>query len=377
MPESIALYFHIPFCRSKCGYCSFVSFAGREDIIPAYLGALKKEIKRKSRKNPVRSIYFGGGTPSLLTPAQIGEVIATARACFPVAGHAEISLEANPGTVDSSYLKDIRESGVNRLSIGLQSFHNAELSLLGRIHTTDKGTDAFDAARMAGFQNINIDLMYGLPGQNEALWLESLESAIRLGPEHLSLYALTLEDDAPMAQVLKGRGSQPPLPDTAANQYELAVDMLAGAGFVHYEISNWAKPGRECRHNLVYWKNLHYLGLGLTAHSWFDHRRYANTADLESYLNTVWDMPDRAVEIAEEISSELELAETIILGLRLGEGISEEAVNRRFGVDVRSRYRAQIDELVELRLIECADGHIRLTERGQLLGNEVFWRFLP
>jgi oxygen-independent coproporphyrinogen-3 oxidase len=367
---------HVPFCRRKCSYCSFVSYAGREADIPLYLNALKKELKQRASGEHVRSIYFGGGTPSLLPAGDAGDLLGLINTLFSVDKAAEITIEANPGTVDEAYLLAVRKAGVNRLSLGIQSLNDRELALLGRIHTAAEARDAVRFARGAGFDNLSVDLIYGLPGQTAIDWRHSLDDAMALEPEHLSLYALTLEEDTPMLAALK-EGSLPEIdPDISADQYELAEDMLAAHGYNHYEISNWSLPGRECRHNITYWRNLPYLGIGVAAHSCIDGHRLANTGSLDKYV-TGFSGITPPPEMDEEINPGLELAETVILGLRLCEGISADYLQRRFGIDIRAHYRRQVEEMAGAGLLAQADGHISLTRRGRLLSNEVFWRFLP
>jgi oxygen-independent coproporphyrinogen-3 oxidase len=377
VPRDIALYIHVPFCRRKCSYCSFVSYAYREADIPSYLQALQKELARRAGGELVRSVYFGGGTPSLLTVQQLGDLIATIGSIFRVNRAAEISIEANPGTVNREYLAAIRELGVNRLSLGVQSLQDSELERLGRIHTADEAREAIRQARDAGFDNLNIDLIYGLPGQTLSDWRRTLDEAIVMRPEHLSLYALTLEEDTPMREAIEA-ASLPGLdPDAAADQYELAGELLAANGYGHYEISNWATAGRECRHNLTYWRNLPYIGAGVAAHSCCDGHRLANTGSLDEYLAGFSGESWPAPEMDEEISPELALAETVILGLRLCEGIDPDDIYRRSEVDITARYRRPIEAMVGAGLLEQPGGRLRLTPRGRLLSNEVFWRFLP
>jgi oxygen-independent coproporphyrinogen-3 oxidase len=372
--RDIALYIHVPFCRRKCRYCSFVSFAGREVSIPAYVSALKTELYRCSRQETVTSIYIGGGTPSLLDVKQIADILNSVSSFFTLSKGAEISIEANPGTVDQSYLSGLRSLGVNRLSLGVQSFDDAELTLLGRIHTSAEAVAAVRAGRRAGFDNLNLDLIYGLPGQGIAAWRRDIEAAVSLAPEHLSLYALTLEEDVPMLRDIAAGRLPASDPDTAADQYELAEDFLAAHGYRHYEISNWSLPGRQCLHNLVYWQNRPYLGVGVAAHSCLDGHRSANTASLERYLDG--GLSD-IKELDEEIGPELELAESVILGLRLSDGIRVDDVSRRFGKNILTFYRPRIQEMEDCGLLELAGDNLRLTNRGRLLSNEVFWRFLP
>jgi oxygen-independent coproporphyrinogen-3 oxidase len=325
----------------------------------------------------VCSIYFGGGTPSLLSAGQINDILTNIHSLFTVSGTAEISLEANPGTVDLAFLTDIRKLGINRLSLGVQSLHDSELALLGRIHSAAGAKAALQLARKSGFDNINLDLIYGLPGQSLADWRGTLDTVLAMAPEHLSLYALSLEAGTPMWQAVEDKRLPGIDPDMVADQYELAEDILTEHGYQHYEISNWAKPGRECRHNLVYWQNQPYLGIGVAAHSYLDGHRLANTRSLDDYLAAFsrGALPEK--EMDELISPELQTAETVILGLRLGAGIGMNNIKSRCGVDLQTRYREPVREMTELGLLEYSGGNLRLTRRGRLLSNEVFWRFLP
>ena len=373
----IALYIHFPFCRRKCSYCSFVSFEGREARIPAYVEALKRELALRSRAQRVQTVYFGGGTPSLVPQEYMRDVLRAVRSLFPVDDAAEVTMEANPGTVDEAYLCAVREMGVNRLSLGVQSLDDGELALLGRLHSSAEARDAVRFARRAGFANLSLDIIYGLPGQTTGAWKKTLDGAVALAPEHLSLYALSLEDGVPLRSAIE-RGEVPAVyPDLAADQYELAEELLARNGYGHYEISNWARAGFECRHNLVYWRNTPYLGIGVVAHSYLEGRRQANSADLDDYLDTGSWNGSAPLQLDEEIGSELELSESAILGLRLTEGLDLNHVKRRFGVDLLTRFQGAVEDLTALGLLERAGGRLKLTGRGRLLGNEVFWRFLP
>ena len=372
-----ALYIHVPFCKRKCEYCSFVSEEGREKDIPLYSEALVQEIALRVAGKKIMSIYFGGGTPSLLSGAQIEKILSVIRSTCLVKRDAEITIEANPGTVDHEYLSILRQSGINRLSLGIQSFNDSELALLGRIHSAVQAEEIISFARAAGFDNLSIDLIYGLPGQKVREWHTTLEHALTLNVEHISLYALTLEHDVPM-QISIDDGSLPsPDPDIAADQYELAQDMLKKAGYVHYEISNWARSGKECRHNLVYWGNKPYIGVGVAAHSCFAGHRSANTVSIDRYLDAYRRGGMPAMEMDEVITTELELAETMIMGLRLCRGVECAALRRRFNIDIEDYYGSQFDELVKYGLLERRGGRISLTRRGRLLSNEAFWRFLP
>ncbi len=377
MPDDIALYIHIPFCLRKCNYCSFVSYPQREADIPAYVNALKKELDLLAGGKHLHSIYFGGGTPSLLSASQLGDILSSVSCLCKVDKTAEITIEANPGTVSEPYFRTARTLGINRLSLGVQSLNDAELAVMGRIHTAAEAREAVFFARNAGFINLNLDLIYGLPGQTLADWRRALSEALAIQAEHLSLYCLTLEAGVPMWEAIQ-RGELPDAdPDLSADQYEMAEDLLAEHGYSHYEISNWAKPGYECRHNLTYWHNSPYLGIGAAAHSCLDGQRRANTADINKYLAAFSGKAAPVLDLNEDISLELQLAETAILGLRLCQGIDAGDIRGRFGVDLLQRYRHEVTEMVSAGLLECEDRCLRLTRRGRLLSNEVFWRFLP
>jgi oxygen-independent coproporphyrinogen-3 oxidase len=393
---SVSLYIHIPFCRSKCSYCDFNSYAGLESLIEPYVGALLAEMtlwREATQHTNVATAYLGGGTPSLLPLTQVERIMTALRQRFRLVDDAEVSFEANPGTVDCPYLQALRSLGVNRLSLGVQSFHADELATLGRIHTAAEAHDAYNTARRAGFDNVNLDLIYGLPRQTMATWQDTLREAIALRPDHLSLYALTLEEGTPLADdVARGRL---PLPDAdlAADMYLWAEDALAAAGYQHYEISNWALPGRQCRHNLAYWLNEPYLGLGAGAHSCFDGFRFANVKDPHRYIPLVGESAQgdgraaeelapflaglRHIASAEQITAARAMAETVVLGLRLVDGLPLKEFRRRFGQELISVYGSQVQELEALGLLEQADGCLRLTANARLLGNEAFQRFLP
>jgi oxygen-independent coproporphyrinogen-3 oxidase len=388
MSECRSLYVHLPFCRAKCAYCDFNSYARQEHLIPAYVDALLREATLWAEPGAVgrvETLYFGGGTPSLLPIAETRRLLDGLRQRFDVAGDAEVTMEANPESVDATHLRTLRRLGVNRLSLGLQSFDDAELHFLGRIHDAARAERAYCDAREAAFDSVSVDLIFGLPGQTVAQWRRSLERAIALGPDHLSLYALTLEEGTPLARRVATGECPESDPDVQADMYTWSSERLAAAGYEQYEISNWAKPGHRCSHNLTYWHSEPYLGLGAGAHSYVDGYRLANERAPERYIELVaagrgerpWD-PTTAphVESVEHPDAEREMSDAVILGLRLTEGVSLQGLSERFGVDLGERYDREIDELAALGLLESVDGRIRLTERGRLLGNEAFQRFL-
>ena len=298
--ESISLYLHIPFCHAKCHYCDFNSYAGMLGLRETYVDALRREIElaggrarlRDGGARRCRTIFFGGGTPSLLRAEQVADILATARAAFAVDDDAEITLEANPGTLEYGHLDELRAVGVNRLSMGAQSFDADLLKWMGRIHTPEEIEVAFRAARSAGFTSINLDFIFALPGQSLALWEQTLDRAIELGPEHLSLYSLIVEEGTPLFTWVKQGRVIPADDDLAADMYELACAKLATAGYRQYEISNWALPGHECQHNLTYWRNLPYIGLGAGAHSWYAGHRFADVRPIREYIKRVQSTSD-------------------------------------------------------------------------------------
>ena len=387
--DAIGLYVHIPFCTAKCGYCDFNSYAGHEHMIPSYSETLLKDASLWAStvgRRPVESVFFGGGTPSLTPVEAMAKILGGLRATFMFAPDAETSLEANPGSLSTEYLRGLRAVGFNRLSIGVQSFDDEELVQLDRIHTGEQAFEAYASARQAGFDNVNLDLIYGLPEQPLAKWQRTLERALALAPEHLSLYALTVEDGTPLARdVARGR-VVPPDPDVQAEHYEWTQDRLARAGYEHYEISNWALPGRRCRHNLVYWQNREYLGLGAGAHSFLDGVRFSTALLPDRYAELVDESVAarsdgggqmRHVVGAEVITPELSMADTLILGLRLIDGVDVRAFSARYGRSVHDVYGAVFDEFTGYALLERTPTHLRLTPRGRLLSNELFQRLLP
>ena len=371
----LALYLHIPFCQRRCTYCDFNTYAGLADLFAPYASALAQDVQRAGHGERVATVFFGGGTPSVLPVTLIADLLTACRSAFAVDADAEISLEANPGTVDQVKLDGLRQLGVNRLSLGVQSAHPDELALLGRIHTFDQAAQTVSMARAAGFDNLSLDLIYGLPGQSLDRWGTTLDAALALSPDHLSAYCLTLEGGTPLADAVASGQLPDPDPDVAAEMYELAESVLEQAGFTHYEISNWARPGFECRHNLVYWRNGAYLGFGAGAHSHRDKRRWWNVPTPAAYIARV--QAGRAPEAgAEEIDLAQEMGETMMLGLRLREGVSASTFQARFSQALDAVYGQELDELMAQGLIRWDGQRVRLTARGRLLGNQAFARFL-
>ena len=399
MIRPYSIYCHIPFCTRRCGYCDFTSYAGLEELIPAYRRALMREFEQLAEaagfQIPVHTIYFGGGTPSLLAVTDYEAILHALLLLFCVTIDCEISLEANPGTVNKSYLADLRRLGINRLSLGAQSAQENELRLLERQHTWSEVRQIVEWSRQAGFENVNLDFIYGLPGQSLESWEGTLREAIILRPEHLSLYSLTLEPGTRLLGKVK-RGLYPtPDPDVAADMYESASNLFEKAGYIQYEISNWAvspgakplspvsNPSYACRHNLQYWQNDPYLGFGAGAHGFPGKERTANIRSAKVYVERCLDGQVRtfprtpATVKVTAIDQKTEIAETMMLGLRLTrQGVSDQAFYDRFSLHLAEYFDRPITKFTTNGLLEWLDGHLRLTKRGRLLGNQVFVEFI-
>ncbi|MBN1582000.1 MAG: radical SAM family heme chaperone HemW [Anaerolineae bacterium] len=380
--SAAGFYIHVPFCRAKCVYCDFNSYANCQPLFTPYLEAVHKEMARIAplvSNSPLpkkRTLYIGGGTPTILPARELAELVRQARYTFDLPADAEITVEANPGTINATSLRTLYAAGVSRLSIGIQSFDDELLHALGRIHTAQEAIQAVQDARTAGLENLNLDLMFGLPGQTLDTWQKSIQQAVKLLPQHLSLYALTIEHGTPLANRVTLGEILPPDDDLAADMYEWAEEYLEQIGYIHYEISNWALPGHECQHNLVYWHNDPYFGLGAGAHSWSNGERWANLDTPGDYIAAIEEgrLP---VKEREAIDLDLEMGETMMMGLRLlQEGVSRSRFETRFGTPIERPYAAEIPELVAQGLIEFTYDRIRLTKRGHLLGNQVFAQFL-
>jgi oxygen-independent coproporphyrinogen III oxidase len=422
------LYVHIPFCHRRCSYCDFNTYANMEDRIEAYVGALcaelaslgkDKETRRQGDKEIVTSsprlpvswppglvradlrptIFLGGGTPSMLPLPLMERVLQAADAIVPLSA-AEVTVEANPGTVlGRDYLRGLRDLGVNRLSMGVQSLHDPTLRLLGRIHTAAEAHASYEDACRAGFDSINLDFIFGLPGQTPAQWEATLDEVVGWGADHFSLYSLILEERTPLyAQVVGGRVSVPDDDDTAT-MYELAIERLGAAGYVQYEISNWAKsrglgvgswelehslptpnsqlrtPSFACHHNLAYWLNADYLACGAGAHGHVYPRRYFDVLGIDDYIQRIRAGGSPIAETTELAEKDLQ-AETMFMGLRLNAGVGYAHFRDRCGAEMQEVYGATLDELAELGLLERDEIGVRLTERGRMLGNQVFERFV-
>ncbi|HIE56676.1 MAG TPA: radical SAM family heme chaperone HemW [Anaerolineales bacterium] len=406
--QSHAIYIHIPFCVHRCAYCDFNTYAGQDALIPRYVEALCREIQTLTdsapQRFPVDTVYFGGGTPSLLPSEAFPRMLEVLARGFDLTSEPEITIEANPGTLSAAYLRDLRAAGVNRLSLGVQSADAQELAFLERQHNFDEVIQSIDWARQAGFDNLSLDLIFGLPEQRLETWADSLSRALKLAPQHLSLYALTIEHGTPL-QARIARGLTPmPDPDLAAEMYDLARARLAAAGFVQYEISNWAldaqppsdtarrAPLLACRHNLQYWRNQPYFGFGAGAHGFVGGLRTTNVLSPGAYIKRLFpasssSSPARpafprtpATISALRIDRETEIGETMMMGLRLTrEGVSRARFQARFGADFADIFAEQIARLLDFGLLEWVgepEDALRLSPRGYLLGNRVFQEFV-
>jgi len=422
MTPDTSIYLHIPFCVHRCAYCDFNTYAGQNDLIPAYVNALIREInfvghQITNPQLPITTIFFGGGTPSLLSGPQVASVMDALRAAFAFSPNLEATLEANPGTVSQSFLADIRAAGLNRLSFGVQSANPEELHMLERAHDFFDVIQSVKWARGAGFDNLNLDLIYGLPEQTLVRWQNTVKRIVDLHPEHISAYALTLEHGTPFGR-WSAKGLLPtPSPDLAADMYEWVSEYFESAGYVQYEISNWAKqvksqkrspepvegskvesvdlrpstfdlqPEFACKHNLQYWRGLPYLGLGAGAHGYANGYRYSNFLRIKTYIErlanyqlpiTNYQFPLTPATVNHHRQTPRDdMGEFMMTGLRLTrEGISSAEFESRFGARLDEVYGKDIEELTRLGLLERQAERLRLTRRGRLLGNQVFMRFV-
>ncbi len=389
-----SIYIHIPFCKSRCSYCDFNTYAGLISLIPDYVEALSYEIhefgKNCNSAYPVYSIYIGGGTPSLLTLDQIQTILNAIKENFNVQEEVETTIETNPGDVTLDYMNGLFHLGINRISVGMQTVEENELSILGRRHTSRNVFDAVSAARQAGFKNINLDLIYRLPQQTLHKWQDSLRTAGEMKVEHLSLYALTIEEGTPIQKDIQLKKIDPPDPDTAADMYEWSCDWLEKMGYDHYEISNWAKKKEgdpfRCRHNLQYWIYEPYIGFGAGAHGFINGLRIANINKPEIYIQrrhekkaAVFPMTFACDEKI-IIDTQDAMKEMMLVGLRLtSDGVDEQEFRNKFDDEMNDVFGGEIEKLIKLGLLEWrgdSKRRLRLTRRGWLLGNQVFLHFI-
>jgi len=376
-----ALYIHVPFCVRKCRYCDFVSYLYNESNARLYITGLCREIEQRvgckhDKRWPLSTVFIGGGTPTCLSTAMLLEIITFIKGHFILLPGVEFTIEANPGTVDVDKLSALRRAGVNRLSLGAQACTETTLGILGRIHTHAQTVTAVRQAREAGFDNINLDLIFEVPGQTLTEWQCCLEQVVALQPEHVSTYGLQLEEGTPLKEQVDSGFLQPCAEEDGLAMYRASIDILKSAGLEQYEISNFAKSGRECRHNLVYWHNEQYLGLGPAAHSRLGEMRMSNETNLIDYtigLNT----GALTVAWSENITPENDIFETIFLGLRMTCGLDLERFKQRFGRPLEEVYPGLAESLVNKGLLERRGNHLRLTPRGLMVANEVMCEFAP
>ncbi len=377
MNKQIELYLHIPFCAKKCAYCDFLSFPQGIDVQKRYVDRLIEEIETASagfRDTTVTTVFVGGGTPSILKSEEIVRIFDALRKYFNIEETAEISMEANPGTVTKDKLLDYRRAGINRLSFGLQSADNRELQLLGRIHTYEEFLESYRLARECGFENINVDLMSALPGQTVESWLETLNKVAGLKPEHISAYSLIIEEGTPFYDMYgedRGEGLLPD-EDSEREMYHQTKQVLKELGYDRYEISNYARPGFECRHNVGYWTNVPYLGLGLGASSYINGTRFCNTYDLEEYLYGILGNRQEETVLNEQDMQE----EYFFVGLRMVRGVSLKQFEERFGVSADEVYPGLLERMTREGTAEIVNGDFRLTEYGMDVSNYVMAQFL-
>ena len=364
------LYIHIPFCSKKCSYCDFISFGGKIELLPPYLHALKNEALNFSGEN-IETVFVGGGTPSLMSPNEICDLFDFLNKNFKIKTDCEISFESNPQSVTLEKLKALKDSGVNRISVGAQSLSDDTLKSIGRSHTLKEFETAIENIKKAGFDNFNLDLIFALPGQTLEMWENTLEKALSYDSTHISCYSLILDEKTPMgAAYAKGEFSVPD-EETERLMYKSVGRVLAPKNIFQYEVSNYAKKGFECKHNINYWKCREYIGLGCAAHSYYNGARYCNTSRLEEYIKQENIVRDKQILTKTDM-----LEEFFMLGLRMKEGISLEEFESRFEQNFFYRYKKQIDELTKLKLILIENNRLFLTEKGMDLCDSVVLEFI-
>jgi oxygen-independent coproporphyrinogen-3 oxidase len=375
--EPQACYVHIPFCVRKCAYCDFNSYAGyTTKLVERYVDALDQEVRRTVERHPIDTVFFGGGTPTAIPAQQQADLLKTVLDTFPNESPIEITTEANPGSSDVAGLSALRDAGFNRISFGVQSFDDGLLKKLDRIHSSSEAISAVQAARNAGFENISIDLMFGLPDQTLTQWADTLDKGLSLGVQHISLYNLIVEDGTGFATLQKKGRLLLPDNDTMAEMYQMAIDRATDAGLSQYEISNFAAQGRECRHNIHYWQNDVYYGFGAGAVSYSDGIRRTNVKRPAAYCQAVETLAD----LSEDVDSSpptVRMSESMMLGLRMTtEGVSIARFKHDFSLDPRDLWAGEIEKYVGYGLLDVDDERVRLTERGKFMANDVMAAFL-
>ena len=386
--KPLSIYLHIPFCSVRCSYCAFNTYTNLERLIPAYVDALCKELKFLAESDPrrrIHTVYLGGGTPSLLRPSQHGQILEQLRHSFAIADDAEISLEANPDDLNTAYLQALRQIGFNRLSIGMQSANATILRMFDRLHDLKAVEEAVHYARTAQFDNISLDVIFGSPGETLSDWKTTVAAVIDFAPEHVSMYGLELKGGTQLRQQVDAGVLPRPDDDDFADMYEFASEHLEGHGYEQYEISNWCRPGKQCQHNLQYWRNLDYVGVGAGAHGFASGYRYSTITAPERYIDAVNDEDHLrsafpltpAVAKSVQVDEAEDLYETIMMGLRLTrDGINRDQFDRRFGLDFVEMFPAPVEKMESIGLLEVKNDRVRLSEAGRLLSNAVIREFV-
>lgn len=374
----LGLYIHIPFCISKCKYCDFNSYKLDLDEKRKYLNAIEKEMKfykEEIRGKEIDTIFIGGGTPSILNQNEIKFLFNNIKSNFKIKNDAEITMECNPGTLTLDKLNTMKECGVNRLSIGLQAVQNKHLEYIGRIHTYEEFQKNYYQAKEVGFENINIDLMYALPNQSKKDWMESLEKVVKLNPTHISAYSLILEENTELFNMYEKNEFKLLDEDTDIEMYEYTIKYLKSHGYNQYEISNYAKEGFECKHNILYWKCKNYVGLGASASGFLNEIRYNNFCELDKYEGIIHS-GKKPIEWKEKLSIKDKIEESIFLGLRMNEGIEFKHFHEKYNVNFREVYKNEINKLEKMKLIEISDKGMKLTQKGREISNSIFVEFI-
>lgn len=385
---SLSIYLHIPFCSTRCTYCAFNTYTDLGQLIPAYVDALCDELSAVAAGGPkreVHTVYVGGGTPSLLTPNQFERLLERLHAEFKITSTCEISLEANPDDLAVGYLRSLRAMGFNRLSIGMQSANPEILRLFDRQHDVSAVASAIDAARKAKFDNVNLDVIFGSPGESFSDWADTVAAVLDFSPDHVSMYGLELKGGTELRQQVDAGALPQPDDDLFADMYEYASETLERAGRQQYEISNWRLPGKDCRHNLQYWRNLPYLGLGAGAHGFAGGYRYSTITSPQRYVESLGERPPAALDFPltpavakyKLVDQSSDLYDTIMMGLRLTqEGIDRARFAQRFGQDMVAMFPEAVGRLVSLGLLEAQADRVRLSPAGRLLSNGVIREFV-
>lgn len=383
----LGLYIHVPFCVKKCNYCDFNSYKMDKASKKIYIEDLKKELKlykeklrevdkeKVGQENTIASVFLGGGTPSILSSDEIVEIFKSIRECFNIDKDAEITMECNPGTLNIEKLKTMKSVGVNRLSIGLQAVQDYHLKYIGRIHTYSEFEKNYKEAIDVGFENINIDLMYCLPNQREEEWKETLQKVIGLNPTHISAYSLILEEGTELYNMYETNEFELIDEDKDIEMYNYTINYLKSKGYNQYEISNYSKKGYECKHNILYWKCKHYIGVGPGASGYIYNERYNNEESLQSYHDKL-SKNELPIKTNENLDTKDKIEEKIFMGLRMNEGIKFDDFKKEFNIDFKSKYNKKIEELVLRELIKESELGIELTQRGREISNSVFIEFI-